>query len=64
VTPVFPAPATIAVNCWLWETFREPVDGVTEIATGTKVTLADAVPLGLVAVTVTLCMLAMAVGAV
>ena len=60
--------ATVAVNCWVWETPREDVGGETETVTGgTRLTvaLADLVESAeLVAVTVTDCAAVIDAGAV
>jgi hypothetical protein len=68
VTAVFDDPLTVAVNWLVWEAVREAVVGVKETLTGgAKAMLALANLVGsaaLVAVTVTLCALAIEVGAV
>jgi hypothetical protein len=45
VTPLLAGPVTVAVNCWVCETAREIVEGVSETATGVRLmrALADLV---------------------
>jgi len=60
-------PLAIAVNCWVCETVRVDVEGVSETVTGERLmmALADLVESAvLVAVTVTFCALAIEEGAV
>jgi hypothetical protein len=68
VTAVWAVPATAAVNCWVWDTVRLAVEGLTETLTGgTTVTLALAVldvSAALVAVAVTVCAAETELGAV
>ena len=67
VTAVLELPVTVAVNCWVCETVREDVAGVSETVTGERLTvaLADLVASAvLVAVTVTFWALAIEAGAV
>ena len=70
VTAVLDVPATVAVNCWVCESFSAAVPGVTDIETvlvGFNVTVAVAdfdASTTLTAVTVTVCWAAMLAGAV
>ena len=69
VTPVLPALATVAVNCWVQAAYSTAVVGATETLTGTgnRLIVAAAVWLlfaWLVAVTVSVCGAAMVAGAV
>ena len=68
MTAVFDDPLTVAVNWLVWEAVREAVVGVKETLTGgakAMLPLANLVgSAALVAVTVTLCALAIEVGAV
>jgi hypothetical protein len=68
VTAVFEEPVTLAVNCCVWPATRVLVTGVTVTPTGgfsVTAALADlVVSAALVAVTVTVCAVAMDAGAV
>jgi hypothetical protein len=67
VTAVLEVPVTVAVNCWVCETVREVVAGVSVTATGVRLMVALADLMGsavLVAVTVTFRALAIEAGAV
>jgi len=67
VTAVLELPVTVGVNCWVCETVRADVEGVSETVTGERLmmALADLVEsVALVAVTVTFCPVAMEGGAV
>ena len=67
-TAVFDDPLIIAVNCWVWETVSDAVAGVTDTLAGgvsAMLALADLVgSAALVALTVTVCALAIEAGAV
>jgi hypothetical protein len=68
VTVVLAEPITVAVNCWVWDADKEADTGETLTVTpGIKVTVAIALLVGsatLVAVTETVCWLAIVAGAV
>jgi hypothetical protein len=58
VTPVFPDPVTVAVNCWVWFARKLTDPGATATVTGVSVIVAVAVfvpSATLIAVTVTVC---------
>ena len=67
VTAVLLLFVTVAANCWVWESNRLLVAGVTLTATGFNVTVAEADLVGsvtLVAITLTVCTLGIRLGAV
>ena len=40
VTPVLTVPVTVGANCWVCEAISEVVEGVSEIVTGMRLTVA------------------------